>query len=217
MMSPDSMKSIYVFDLDDTLYKEADYRTSGFREVALWVKKLYGNAVEIELQSFQDQGEQDIFAAVCRLVNLPLTVKESLLWLYRLHTPVIHLCESTKQVLKHFESISKVVIVTDGRSVTQRLKLRALALDHLPVYISEEYESEKPNLLRFERIMNDFPASRYVYVADNPAKDFIAPNALGWVTIGLRDDGRNIHSQHIKELPKAYLPSRWINNIRELI
>ena len=34
-------KSVIVLDLDDTLYKEADYQNSGFREVTKYIKKNY--------------------------------------------------------------------------------------------------------------------------------------------------------------------------------
>ena len=36
---------------------------------------------------------------------------------------------------------------------------------------------------------------RFVYVGDNPAKDFVAPNAMGWTTIMIRRPGaRLIHA-----------------------
>ena len=31
--------------------------------------------------------------------------------------------------------------------------------------------------------------SQLAYVADNPAKDFVAPNTLGWLTIRIRRPG----------------------------
>jgi putative hydrolase of the HAD superfamily len=33
------------------------------------------------------------------------------------------------------------------------------------------------------------PAARYVYVADNEAKDFVAPNARGWLTVKVAREG----------------------------
>ena len=55
-----------------------------------------------------------------------------------------------------------------------------------------------------------------MYIGDNPKKDFVAPNQLNWVTVGLRDDGRNIHPQHQDGLLDDYLPMHWINCITEL-
>ena len=35
--------------------------------------------------------------------------------------------------------------------------------------------------------------NRFVYVGDNPAKDFVAPNARGWTTVQVKRDTRGIH------------------------
>jgi putative hydrolase of the HAD superfamily len=110
-----------------------------------------------------------------------------------------------------------LVILTDGRSVTQRLKIEALGLTRFPVYISEEFSSEKPSSERFLKIVCKFECNKYVYIADNPQKDFLAPNSLGWHTIGLRGDQRNIHSQNIDALPEEYLPNIWIDSLSDLL
>ena len=43
----------------------------------------------------------------------------------------------------------------------------------------------KPSPRGFEKIgeLLDVPHERCAYVGDNPAKDFVAPNALGWRTV----------------------------------
>jgi putative hydrolase of the HAD superfamily len=61
-----------------------------------------------------------------------------------------------------------------------------------------------------------FPGAAYVDVGDNPAKDFSAPNRVGWDTVCLVDDGRNIHPQDF-QVDAAYLPGYRIENIRELL
>ena len=37
-------------------------------------------------------------------------------------------------------------------------------------------------------------AEEYWYVGDNPAKDFVAPNSLGWKTIGVKVS-RRVHGR----------------------
>ena len=218
MAQPDLSKTVVVLDLDDTLYTEADYHESGMREVCAWVDALYGKLVAPELAVLLKSGEPDLLGAIARVADLPMSVKDSLLWVYRLHAPIIELSDAIKDSIQTFEELCRaVVVLTDGRSVSQRQKLKALGLAHLPVYISEEYSSEKPHALRFEQIMRDFPAKTYVYVGDNPIKDFIAPNALKWETIGLRGDERNIHSQVCDGLPVENLPQRWIGSLDELL
>lgn len=214
---PESRPSVIVFDLDDTLYKEADYQTSGHAAVCQWVQSVYGKSLWSELQHLLAADVPDLLSELCRVAGLPRTVKESLLWVYRLHQPKINLAPEIAKLLSNLNLDFHIAILTDGRSVTQRLKLKALGLDHFPAYISEEYGSEKPSSDRFELIMRDLPANRYAYVGDNPKKDFIAPNALGWRTFGLRDQGGNIHTQNLEGLDVNQLPNEWIDSLDEIL
>jgi putative hydrolase of the HAD superfamily len=217
-MPSELAQTVVVLDLDDTLYPEADYHASGVRAVCEIVEALYGKQLLSQLQTLHAQGEQDLWGAICRITGMPLTVKNSLLWIYRLHMPIISLSNEIKMVIKYLEAnCCAVAILTDGRSISQRQKLRALNLSHLPLYISEEYGSEKPNVLRYKRIMQDFPAQIYVYVGDNPNKDFIGPNSLGWKSIGLRGGKHNVHSQACEDLPLENLPQIWIDSLNKLI
>ena len=106
-------------------------------------------------------------------------------------------------------------LITDRHSVTQRNKIKALNIDTLfdLIIISEEFGSEKPNPKNFEAF-NKFNTIEKYYIGDNTSKDFIAPNALGWTTICLPDNGNNIHMQDFnKEL--IYLPKIKIHNLSD--
>jgi len=56
----------------------------------------------------------------------------------------------------------------------------------------------------------------FYYIGDNPEKDFIAPNELGWTSICLLDDGKNIHKQNFN-VSEEFLPKYRIKNIVELL
>jgi len=206
-----------VFDLDDTLYKERDYQTSGLRAVAKLIARLYGKDYSSELVAWRDAGEKDPFERLRDELELPASVKDSFLWEYRNHLPAIALSPDAEATLRAIQQRSAgVAILTDGRSVSQRLKLSALGLSAVPVYVSEEWGETKPGEKRFAAIQKKFAAKQFVYVGDNPAKDFIAPNRLGWVTIGLRDQGGNVHEQVLEDWSAEYLPSIWIDAIHDL-
>ena len=103
--------------------------------------------------------------------------------------------------------------MTDGYSVTQRNKIKALDIENIfdLIVISEEFGFEKPNPKNFE-VFDKFNTIEKYYIGDNTSKDFIAPNTLGWTTICLLDNGKNIHMQDFnKEL--IYLPKIKINNL----
>lgn len=209
---------VVVFDLDDTLYREADYQLSGFQAVCRCLEPLYGRSLRGEMERLLARGERDVLGALCRTLSLPDTVKQSLLWVYRLHQPDIKLSASVRAAVLEFERRCRgVAILTDGRSVTQRLKLRALGLEHLPAYISEEHGDEKPSPRRFERVMCDIPAANYMYIGDNPIKDFLAPNRLGWLSVGVRGGARNIHSQNVPELDVERQPRVWLESVESVL
>lgn len=210
-----------VFDLDDTLYKENEYHDSGILAVSQLVKKLYNVDLSNKLFQWKKEGVKDLLKNLCKELKLPLKVKETFIWQYRLHSPSLNLCISAQELLKKLNDYAAgVAILTDGRSISQRLKLSALGLLNFPVYISEEWGSEKPDELRFNEIMNKHPASSYIYIGDNPQKDFKAPNELGWSTVGIFGNEHNIHSQVCDGLSDAYRPEIWfddLNQIRDLI
>jgi putative hydrolase of the HAD superfamily len=211
-------ETVIVFDLDDTLYRELDYQRSGIRAVCAMLAQIHGRDIEPELLAFADGGGADLWAEACRLLALPDAMISSLLWTYRLHQPGIALDDITRQTIFAARDLCRAVaILTDGRSVTQRLKLHALGLSEFPCFVSEEHGSEKPDLGRFQLLMKQFPGSQYVYVGDNPKKDFIAPNTLGWISIGLRATGSNVHPYNMADIPPEAMPTIWIDHLGLLL
>jgi putative hydrolase of the HAD superfamily len=206
---------VVVLDLDDTLYSEAEYVLSGMRAVTAQLNAIYGSALSTELVDAYLAGNPDVWALACSLLGLPLQTKESFLWMYRLHAPAISLPPKVTSWLDGLrEAGAMLAVLTDGRSVSQRLKLVSLGLSNLPVYVSEEHGSEKPSPERFEKIMQRWPGKRYAYIGDNPRKDFVAPNRLGWLAVGLVDNGANIHPQGM-ELDSTRAPRYWVDKLED--
>jgi len=207
-----------VLDLDDTLYKEYDYVASGLEYLEHQILKLYGVDLTNQLQKFKKNGVDDIFLEITKILNLPPSTKHSFHMMYRYHTPNIRLTVETKDFLKEaIDEFNQVVILTDGRSVTQRLKMKSLNLLNISTFISEEWSSIKPEKKRFISIMNEFSFCRkFCYVADNPLKDFIAPNKLGWISICLKGDKRNIHSQKLSSVEKENYPKYWLDSLVDI-
>jgi putative hydrolase of the HAD superfamily len=46
-----------------------------------------------------------------------------------------------------------------------------------------------PHKAAFEYVTSCVEAKQFVYVADNPVKDFTAPKQLGWITVRVRRPG----------------------------
>ena len=207
-----------VLDLDDTLYKEYDYQTSGLKYVEKMISSLYSIDFTGKLLDLRARGVRDVFLETANLLAMPMVVKESFLMMYRCHKPDISLSPETEVFLESaFRDFKQVAILTDGRSITQRLKLASLGLTGIPVYISEEWKSTKPGSKRFVQIMEDFPScNNFCYLADNVSKDFVAPNTLGWITVCIKGNEKNIYSQDIVGINKKYLPNFFVNRLDEI-
>lgn len=211
---------VVVFDLEDTLYQEFDFLKSGYHAVADYLTKSVGiHDHYAEMIEAYHAGEKDVFQKILDNYNLPID-KSELLDVYRYHLPQIHLDELTKSVLDRLKGECHLALITDGRPRTKKNIIKALGLsdyfDESDVYISEEVGHLKTAPYSFEKIMEKYPDCEYMYVGDNPAKDFLVPNRLGWITVCLLDNGQNIHPQDFS-LPETYLPKRTINNIGELL
>lgn len=209
---------VVVFDLDDTLYKEQDYLLSAYREIATSLESDYAQeGVFDRMCQWWLEGE-NVFDRLIRTYQLHLTI-DDLLAVYRSHVPAICLDRKTNLLLDRLHQQAVLGLVTDGRSITQRHKIDALGLsaymDADDILISEETGFQKPSNEPFRHFMACYPSSAYYYVGDNPAKDFQAPNHLGWTTICLLDDGRNIHPQDFSLSPQM-LPQHIVPQLTEI-
>ena len=217
-----------VFDLDDTLFKERDFVTSSFKVIAREADRRgiisYEKALAI-LCAGRDGGMAFSSLAeevAARAPGCGLT-EEWLVNTYRTNTPDIMLDDATYGVLAaHGVRGETLGLITDGRSNTQRAKIKALGLERFieprNILVSGETGFDKTHREPFDMIMMRNPAERrYVYVGDNSAKDFIWPNKLGWLTVQLDDaDGVNIHPQS-SDRPAAFLPQRHIGSLSQLL
>ena len=212
MMQFLSDKDIVVFDLDDTLYKEVDYLVSAYHAIA--------NAIHLdvtdEMLDWYHAGK-NVFQCLLDKYDVDLSLAK-LLETYRYHEPKISLIPESDIFLSHLRrECIKVGIISDGRSKTQRNKLKSLGLEWIDnVVISEELGSEKPSEANYLYFEKKYPGYCFTYIADNLKKDFITPNRLGWHTICLKDDGRNIHSQNI-EITEVQKPQIIVNKLTDLI
>ena len=210
---------VAVFDLDDTLYKEQDYLQSAYREIAATVESRDGALQGVFGQMLRWwQAGENVFQRLVDTYKLDLTLND-LLTAYRSHVPSIRLDEATEGLLARLQQQATLGIITDGRSLTQWHKIEALGLtdymDQKDILISEDTGFEKPSEEPFRHFMARYPSRTYYYIGDNPTKDFVAPNRLGWTTVCLLDDGRNVHRQDFSLSPQM-LPQHSVTQISDI-
>ena len=93
----------------------------------------------------------------------------------------------------------KLGLLSDGFLPAQRLKLDAIGLGKFfdAILFTEDIgrEAWKPSTTGFDHIRQQLGLGHEAcaYVADNPAKDFVAPNELGWLSVQWPRPGQ-VHS-----------------------
>lgn len=187
-----------IFDLDDTLYGEKEYVRSGYKAVSDYL----GGGYEEKLWALFEAGKPAIDELLRELGRE--SEKGKILSVYRTHKPAIHLYSGVPELIDELKRKGiKVGIITDGRPEGQRNKLDALGLDVDDVIITDELggiQFRKPCDIAFRIMITKWrmnPAD-VVYVADNPNKDFQAPQQIGMRSIWFRNkDG--LYSPKVQE------------------
>lgn len=210
------MKTKYIiFDLDDTLAYEIDYLKSAYKEIAENVDKVNSENLRLEMLEAYHKG-LNVFEILIQ--KYPNSTIEELLKIYRTHFPDVQFIEGANDLLDDIKRKGyKIGLITDGRSITQRNKLKALGIEGIfdSIIISEEFGSTKPDERNYKAFIVD-DIAEYFYIADNPKKDFLTPNKLGWTSICLLDKGNNIHPQNF-DLQTEYLPKIKVDSLKEII
>lgn len=195
-----------IFDLDDTIFQELDYLKSAYAHISMKLASYTRESIFEPMLEKYHAGE-NVFKWL--VDSYRHTVPElSLQWLlteYREHFPGIRLSQSTAAFFDqlHERNVPRGLI-TDGRSVTQRNKLKALGIENFfwDIIISEEFGSEKPDERNYLFFVNKYPGMQFYFFGDNTLKDFIVPARLGWTTICIKNSGNHIHQQVFDREPR---------------
>jgi putative hydrolase of the HAD superfamily len=195
-----------IFDLDDTLYPERQYAIAGFRSAARWAEAELGlKGLDVEMTEMLDSGMLGKMFATVLSRHAPEHTPEQLRQFHeayrRAEDPELTLFDDAAEALLRYERQGPIGLITDGTHYVQARKVKALALEQRFAKIvftdtlGDNRAFFKPHPRPFEVMAAALgaPGDRYAYIGDNPAKDFVAPNAMGWTTVLVHRDHPRIH------------------------
>lgn len=195
---------LVVLDMDDTLYLERDYVRSGFAAVGAWARAELGVADlgERAWAAFEAGTRGTIFDEALAGAGVEVTpaLIPRLVAVYRSHVPDISLLGDAQAWVDARPPGVTLAVVTDGPLGSQQAKAVALGLDRWAerVVFTERLGEGlgKPHPAAFELLERELgiAGASCAYVADNPAKDFRGPDALGWRTVRVRRQG-GLHAE----------------------
>ena len=169
--------AIVAFDLDDTLFTEMDFVRSGYRAVAeAFVddeaerEHYYRMFLALRPRGFEE-ARADYLARHGKEARLTV---DDMVYAYRHHKPGLNLFPGARKALEDIRRAGhRLVLVTDGSTLHQRSKFKALGIadlfDPADIFVSEETGGDKTTGLPWALIEQDMPL---------PAKD-----STTWATI----------------------------------
>jgi putative hydrolase of the HAD superfamily len=220
-----SMTDWVVFDLDDTLYDEADYAFSGFAAIEIAIRGRFPavDFLRIAKERYLKNRRAKVIDETLREagVSFDQSLIDELVAIYRKHVPSITLSEEAIKVIERL-SVYRLAVISDGFLHAQTAKCQALKLDRWfsPIILTDRWGRDywKPHPMAFKEIMKLGESSdRYCYIADNPRKDFVTPRKLGWWTIRVRIPGRLHASEQAGRLEDADHEAGSLSCIIEIV
>ncbi|MFM1815255.1 MAG: hypothetical protein RLZ98_1950, partial [Pseudomonadota bacterium] len=212
-------------DLDDTLYPERMFAVSGFRAAGDWAEREWGiGGLAERMTAYLDGGNfGKLFEMVLKDTKPDYTAEDvkALIDVWKDHRPEIALHDDALPVLEHFGRRSPMGLITDGQHEVQARKVAALDIAHRFQEIvltnklgGRAYHKPHPKSYEIVHAALDKGGSRFVYVGDNPAKDFVTPNRMGWLTVQIiRQDG--LHDRD--NVAEGGAPHHKIHSLAELL
>jgi putative hydrolase of the HAD superfamily len=178
-----------IFDLDDTLYRERDFRVSGFRAVAEFLSVGAGYPREEILaamvRTLDCEGRGRVMAsALERFPGSGLQIAD-LVEVYRRHVPSIRMFDGYAELLHELRVSYRLGILTDGAPEVQRAKCAALglvgAVDHILCTWDNGESKEKPHPLPFHQMLGRFQvgAAEALFIGDSLEKDIRGSHGVG--------------------------------------
>lgn len=182
-----------VFDLDETLYDQGDFKRSSFRAVGRYLEEkglARSAAVEESLEGIirlHGPSGPRMIDMMIKELNLSLELVPTLVEVFRSNEPEISVFPGVFDLLTALGQKMPLGLLTDGLGRIQRGKVKALGVAPYfkEILFSDDLGTSKPDPRLFEWFEERFnlPGEALLYVGDNPEKDFFGARGRGWRTI----------------------------------
>lgn len=191
-----------VFDLDDTLYPEAEFVRGGFRAAGARLDALEGRATgaeEVFLDILEREGVSKVFDKGLRALGLPCDPERvaDLVRAFRGHAPCLRPFPGVPEMLDRLRVRGfRLGLLSDGPLAVQEAKWKALGIGgRFEVVVFTDAlggrGSWKPSPTGFEAVerLSDLSGRDLVMVGDRPHHDLVPAAARGWRTVRMRWPG----------------------------
>ncbi len=202
-MNSSPLKAV-LFDLDDTLYEEAEFFRSGFdvvsRSLAQRGVGRHPETAHLLLHLHQHEGRDQVFQKLAARLGFPTEWIADLVEIFRAHVPHLVVPADTAAVLPRLRARFRLGCITDGWAAVQRRKIEALHLAPLldAIVIADEFGREywKPHAFPFHHCCTRLGVTpgEALFVGDNPSRDAVGAANAGIRFVRLRRPGSHFEA-----------------------
>jgi len=205
-----------VFDLDDTLISESEYIKSGYLHIAKVIEDKHlidRNKVFEDFMTLFNSSSLNVFNRFFEKYEIEYS-NEMIMDLvaeYRSHTPNIKFYEDVVPCLSELiRGGITLGIITDGYSISQRQKLKAVQAEKYFDYIivtdelGREYWKPHPRSFELMKDRMNVNFEEMIYIGDNPNKDFVVIEDIPISTIRILRRGIYDHIPYAKNVYPTY-------------
>lgn len=179
--------SVFIFDLDNTIYDEREYLSNGYKEIAKYVAEANKSGQLKEyydylIAEFDTRGRSMLFNKFIEHFNLTVSI-HSLLQILRCQETQIQMYPKSKKILDMLVNANKYIyILTNGNVEQQRNKVKLLGLKEQYSSIDVVYASlfePKPSPKALLNIINSVCAEKKdaIMIGDSEVDELTAYNA----------------------------------------
>ncbi|ANE03079.1 HAD-IA family hydrolase [Corynebacterium crudilactis] len=217
-----------VFDLDDTLISESEYQRSANNAVFGHLSDLTGFPISVvrDHSARASLGPRtEYFQNLLPMLGLEVNQDSvsSLISFHREHTPELNWYPDVLEVVSCLKNEgAKLGIITDGYSVVQHQKLKAVQAEKFfdVVMVSDdlgrEFWKPHPRVFNETALKLGILPHEMLYVGDNPAKDFYISKTLGVITARvIRNDSIKADLEYFEDV-KENFPLKNFQSVVEL-
>lgn len=160
---------VYIFDLDNTLFKEEDYLFKAYEKIALVFSKSQNNYASILnylIFTFRNEGRTNIFDKLCVRFNIDRKQIEkclNILRTFKVEQPIV-LYSNMYYVLNYLIcNNKKIIILTNGNIEQQNNKINSIDwkgyLKNIEIYYANKFQP-KPSNMALEYIIDKYKYDR---------------------------------------------------------
>lgn len=187
-----SKKLIFIYDLDNTIYRESDY----LYEIIKIFSNLFNLNINQDISSYfieenLNRRQKDLLSNLynlCYKRQISNHEHEILFKIYSSAKVRINIFYKMSDVLKLSKKYGYNILCTNGKRLVQENKIKLLGIEKFfdRIIILEDFFKQKPNPAEIKKRINKIEHRGIIVIGDDPLTDVLLAKNMGAISIRIK-------------------------------